>query len=118
VDDEMSFLDILQMVLSRAGYQVLTTGNGNEAFNIVRNQHPDLVLLDDMLPGLSGGDICVLIKNDPHLHQTPVIVYSAGPRVREPGFGRQTGADAILLKPFKPGDLVKKIGEFMPARIQ
>lgn len=115
VDDETSFLDILQIILQRAGYKTLVTTNGKEGLNMVYSHKPDLVVLDDMLPGISGGDICMTLKNDPTVSHIPVILYSAGPRVREREFIRQIGANASISKPFKPKDVVQMIGNCLQA---
>ena len=115
VDDETSFLDILQIILTRAGYRTIVTTNGNEGLSMVYSHKPDLVVLDDMLPGISGADICMKIKTDPTVSHTPVILYSAGPRVREREFIRQIGANATISKPFKPKDVVQLIGNCLAA---
>lgn len=109
VDDEMSFLEILQVILQRAGFRTLVATNGRDGLNLVYQERPDLVVLDDMLPGMSGGDICLTIKQDQTVKHIPVILYSAGPRVRDSAFMAQIGADAALYKPFKPSDAVKLI---------
>ena len=109
VDDETSFLDILQIILQRAGYKTVVTTNGKEGLNMVYEHRPNLVVLDDMLPGISGGDICMTLKNDPSVSHIPVILYSAGPRVREREFIRQIGANASMSKPFKPKDVVQLV---------
>ncbi|MEP6985122.1 MAG: response regulator [Chloroflexota bacterium] len=109
VDDETSFLDILQIILQRAGYKTIVTTNGKEGLKLVYEHQPSLVVLDDMLPGISGGDICMTIKNDPTVSHIPVILYSAGPRVREREFIRQIGANASMSKPFKPKDVVQLV---------
>lgn len=110
VDDETSFLDILQIILQRAGYKTIVTTNGKEGLNLIYQHRPDLIVLDDMLPGISGADICMTLKNDPTVSNIPVILYSAGPRVRERDFIRQIGATAAISKPFKPKDVVQMIG--------
>lgn len=105
VDDEVIFLDILHMLLQGAGYKVLTASDGLEAMEMVRRHRPDVALLDDMLPGMNGGEICLNIKQDPQLRHIPVILYSAGARVRDRSFVEHVGADAVLYKPFKPEDV-------------
>ncbi len=115
VDDETSFLDILQIILQRAGYKTLVTTNGKEGLSMVYSHKPDLVVLDDMLPGISGADICMTLKNDPTVSFIPVILYSAGPRVREREFIRQIGANATMSKPFKPKDVVQMIANCLLA---
>ncbi|MBZ0284680.1 MAG: response regulator [Anaerolineae bacterium] len=109
VDDEMSFLEILQVILERAGYRTIVAANGRDGLNLIYQEHPDLVVLDDMLPGLSGSDICMTVKQDPAVKHIPVILYSAGPRVRDRDFIAQIRADAALYKPFKPSDALKLI---------
>ena len=113
VDDETSFLDILQIILQRAGYKTVVTTNGKEGLNLVYEHHPSLVVLDDMLPGISGGDICMTLKNDPSVSHIPVILYSAGPRVREREFIRQIGANAAMSKPFKPKEVLQMVSDFL-----
>jgi len=113
VDDETSFLDILQIILQRAGYKTLVTTNGKEGLSMVYEHRPSLVVLDDMLPGISGGDICMTLKSDPSVSHIPVILYSAGPRVREREFIRQIGANATISKPFKPKDVVEMVTNFL-----
>jgi len=109
VDDETSFLDILQIILQRAGYKTLVTPNGKEGLSMVYQHKPDLVVLDDMLPGISGCDICMTLKSDPSVSHIPVILYSAGPRVREREFMKHIGANATMSKPFKPKDVVQMV---------
>lgn len=113
VDDEMSFLEILQVILQRAGYRTIVATNGRDGLNLIYQERPDLVVLDDMLPGMSGCDICLTVKQDAVVRQIPVIIYSAGPRVRDSEFMRQIGADAALYKPFKPSDALKLIQSYL-----
>ena len=117
VDDETSFLDILQIILQRAGYKTIVTTNGKEGLSMVYEHKPSLVVLDDMLPGISGGDICMTLKNDPTVSHIPVILYSAGPRVREREFIRQIGANATMSKPFKPKDVVEMVNSCLGAAV-
>lgn len=117
VDDETSFLDIMNVILPRAGFDILTCAHGTEGLQMIYDCKPDLALLDDMLPGMSGGDICLTIKNDPGIQHIPVVLYSAGPRVRDGEFIRRIGADAVLFKPFRPVDVVTTITNCLSARV-
>jgi DNA-binding response OmpR family regulator len=110
IDDEVNFLDILQIILQRAGYKTLVAANGQEGLDMIYSYRPDLVVTDDMLPGMSGGDICVNVKKDPSISHIPVILYSAGPRVRDRNFIAQIGASAAVSKPFKPKEVVQIVG--------
>jgi DNA-binding response OmpR family regulator len=117
VDDETSFLDIMQIIFQRAGYKTLVSANGNEGLDMVYQYRPNLVVLDDMLPGISGGDICMTLKHDLSVSHIPVILYSAGPRVREREFIKQIGADAAISKPFKPKEMVQLVGNYLQAAV-
>lgn len=109
VDDETSFLDILRIILQRAGFEVLTAVDGQEGLKLIYERRPHLVVLDDMLPGLSGSDICLTIKQDPVVQKLPVILYSAGPRVRDAAFIERIGADAVMYKPFRPSEVLSVV---------
>jgi len=113
VDDETSFLDIFRVILERAGYKALLTPNGLEGLKMIYEQRPDLVVLDDMLPGISGSEICVKVKNDNSVNSIPVILYSAGPRIHDREFVKHIGANAVLNKPFRPKDVVNMINGFL-----
>ncbi len=117
VDDETSFLDIMNVILPRAGFEIITSTHGIEALQMFYDCRPDLALLDDMLPGMSGGDICLTIKNDPTVCHIPVVLYSAGPRVRDREFIKHIGADGVLYKPFKPADVIATITTCLAATV-
>jgi CheY-like chemotaxis protein len=112
IDDEVSFLDILQVILQRAGYRTLVATNGRDGLELIQHELPALVITDDMLPGISGGELCQLVKNTPGICHIPVVLYSAGPRVRDRDFVLQIGADATLTKPFKPTDVLRLVQQF------
>lgn len=115
VDDEQSFLDILQIIFQRAGFKTMVTTNGRDGMEMIYQHQPSLIVLDDMLPGISGADICKHIKNDVRVSHIPVILYSAGPRVREREFVREIGADAAMNKPFKPMEMVALVKNYLAA---
>jgi CheY-like chemotaxis protein len=106
VDDEEGFRHIAQVILERAGFETRLASNGEEALGLISEVMPDLILLDDMMPGLSGGDVCAEIKRDPSLAHILVIIHSAGMRVKDPAFIRSIGADAAMAKPTLPRDMV------------
>ena len=109
VDDEPAFLEILRMIFHRSGYHLLTASDGNNGLEMLRIHRPDLALIDDMLPGISGGEICQLVKNDPTLCHIPIVLYSAGPRVRDHNFIAKIRANAALYKPFRPDEVVRVV---------
>ncbi len=118
LDDEPVFLEILQLILQRTGYHLLFATDGAQALELVRTHRPDLALVDDMLPGISGGEVCQTIKNDPDLSHIPVIIYSAGPRVRDRNFVQQIRADGVLFKPFRPEEVLRTVqAHLLPASV-
>ncbi|MBZ0308716.1 MAG: response regulator [Anaerolineae bacterium] len=110
VDDEHPILNILQIILGKQKYIVETADAGNDAMFKLEFIMPDLVILDDMLPDMTGGDICLWIKQTyPHI---PVLMCSAGARVRDAGYIELIGADDVILKPFKAQEVVEKVNRF------
>ncbi len=107
VEDDQSLRQGLRRVLERAGYQVSTAVRGQEALKIIREQPPDLVLLDLMLPGLDG--TFVLKRARQEGFQSPVIIMSARDRVEDKIHGLHTGADDYVTKPFDLDELLARI---------
>ncbi len=105
VDDESDIRDAVTELLAEEGYRVLKAGDGAEALKKARAFHPDVVLLDLMMPGMSGWEFCAERKGDPELSRIPVIVLSA--------LGRVQGIDAsgYLEKPFELDDLLTAVRE-------
>lgn len=116
VDDEEGFLQIIQLVLRRAGYKTLVASNGEDGLALVHAHHPDVVILDDMMPGISGGEVCMQIKSDPTVRRIPVVMYSAGAKVRNPAYIQQIGADGVLFKPSLPSEIIETINHCLEAR--
>lgn len=108
VDDEVHLVKILEFTLQHAGYEVISCGNGTDAVEKVVSERPDLVILDLMLPGLDGYEVCRRIKNDHELRGIPVIMLSARD-YREEGLEHSLPADAFMRKPFNTDNLIKTI---------
>jgi DNA-binding response OmpR family regulator len=109
-DDDPQVLLLTSSVLTRAGYEVLQGTTGKECFKMVYAHHPDLVLLDVMLPDTQGGTVCRLIKADPGLRGTLVILLS-GVQVSSDNQaeGLNTGADGYMVKPISNKELVARV---------
>ena len=108
-DDEPDILEIIQYNLSSEGYQVITARNGNEAIDMARKHQPDLVILDVMMPGKNGIEVCRLLRLQPAFKDTLIIFLSAiNDEVTEIS-GLETGADDYLTKPISPKILVSKV---------
>jgi CheY-like chemotaxis protein len=117
VDDEEAFLQITQIVLKRAGYYVTTACNGFESLRAIEEQLPDLVILDEMMPGMSGSEVCQRIKTRPDWQHIPVIMHTASVRLKNPELVKDIQADAVMFKPTMPPELVATVARVLQARV-
>ncbi|HET7752377.1 MAG TPA: response regulator [Anaeromyxobacteraceae bacterium] len=108
-DDEPNIVMALEFLMQHGGYEVRTAGDGDEAVAALSDFHPDLVLLDLMMPKRNGYEVCQWIRATPALARTKVVMLTAKGRDVdvEKGFG--VGADAYVTKPFATKDLVEKV---------
>lgn len=113
VDDEPSIVIPLQFILEKAGYDVLIGYNGEDALDIVARHEPDLILLDIMLPGIDGYEVCEIVRLNPAWHKTRVIFLTAKGREEDIAKGMVLGADAYITKPFSNADVLQKIGSLL-----
>jgi CheY-like chemotaxis protein len=116
VDDEDGFVQITQIILKKAGFKTLAAANGHEALDMIYNYHPDVVILDDMMPGMTGGEVCARVKGDPNMIHIHVIMHSAGAKVRNPAYIAQIGADGVLVKPALPAEIVEAVNSVIAQR--
>ena len=94
------------MILERAGFEVITASNGPEGLEQAAASHPDVVLLDVMMPGIDGLEVARRLKADPTTRAIPVVLVSARTNMEDIDAGRAAGADEYVKKPFDPDDLV------------
>ena len=108
VEDEPPLVEVLRYNFQSAGFDTLTTMDGEEALIMIEEESPDLVVLDWMLPGLSGIEVCRMIRERRKIRATPIIMLTArgeeGDRIR----GLDAGADDYVVKPFSPNELVAR----------
>lgn len=113
VDDEPDFLFILKRRLEQTGYETITAGTGIDALQKVRNETPDLILLDLMLPGIDGYQICSILRHDVRYMKIPVLILTARTQLKDYEFGMKAGADAYITKPVNHKVLLAKIAELL-----
>ncbi|MBF0531378.1 MAG: response regulator [Deltaproteobacteria bacterium] len=109
VDDEQDLRDLVQFNLERGGYAVLTSQDGLEALKLAKEKKPDLILLDLMLPGMDGKEVCRSLKQDESIRSIPVIMLTAKAEEIDRIIGFELGADDYITKPFNPRELVLRI---------
>ena len=107
VDDDRKTVDLVRLYLERAGFDVRAAYDGRQALDLVRQQRPDLVVLDLMLPRLDGLDVCHILQQGPR--PVPVIMLTARTTEEDKLFGLETGADDYVTKPFSPRELVARV---------
>lgn len=109
VDDTVNNLELLEIVLDDAGYDVRTATSGEMALKSVASQKPDLILLDIMMPGIDGYETCRLIKEDKEFAEIPIIFLSAKSEVEDKIKGFEAGAVDYLSKPFDTAEVIARI---------
>lgn len=109
VDDEKDILDLVRYHLEKAGFQCLVGTDGSTALRLMREQRPDLLILDLMLPGLDGLEICRLLRRDPATARLPIIMLTAKAEEVDRVVGLEVGADDYVVKPFSPRELVARV---------
>jgi len=113
VEDELKIRSVITMYLKKEGFTVLETGDGKEALALTEKEKPALIILDIMLPGLSGLDVCKQIKTNEETKNIYVIILSAKGQEWEKVEGYQVGADLYETKPFSPKQLTQKVKEIL-----
>ncbi|MCJ7645805.1 response regulator transcription factor [bacterium] len=110
VDDDREAVELLEEILTAQNFRVISARNGDEAIKKVREEKPDGVVLDAVLPGLGGLDVCRILKQDKVTHPIPIIMVSGKVmETRDKVAGFEAGADDYLTKPFEATELVARI---------
>ena len=113
VDDEIYIVHILDFSLGMEGYEVITALDGEQGLEKARSEHPDLIVLDIMMPRLDGYETCKMLKAGPETRHIPVILLSAKGRNVDQKIGFEVGADDYITKPFSPRKLVDRINAIL-----
>jgi DNA-binding response OmpR family regulator len=106
VDDDTKTVELVKLYLNRDGYRVFTAGDGNEALRLARENHPDLIVLDLMLPGISGLEVCRILREE---SDVPIIMLTALTTDEDRLMGLDLGADDYVTKPFSPRELAARV---------
>ena len=113
VDDNKEVVRAIQVYLEQAGYEVLTAYDGATALHILRQEQPDLIVLDLMLPDYDGLDITRFVRRDATLKSTPIIMLTARVEDQDKIVGLEIGADDYITKPFNPPEVVARVRSVM-----
>ncbi|MDD3149420.1 MAG: response regulator [Candidatus Gastranaerophilales bacterium] len=108
VDDEQDIVETLKFMLESEGFECLSAYDGEEALNLAKNEKPDLIILDVMLPKINGYKICRLLKFDAKYKNIPILMITARSQEEDKAIGEETGADEYITKPFEISDVAER----------
>ena len=113
VDDETNVVVPIQFLMEQQGYRVMIAERGEDALDLIYHYKPDLVLLDIMLPGMDGYEVCEIVRLNPNYRDVKIIFLTAKGREVEIAKGLALGANAYIIKPFSNTELVAKVKELL-----
>ncbi len=113
VDDEPNIVVPIQFVMEQQGYNVLIAERGDDALELIYQYKPDLVLLDIMLPGIDGYEVCEIVRLNPDYRNVKMIFLTAKGRQVDIAKGMAVGADDYITKPYKNAELMSKLEEVL-----
>jgi two-component system alkaline phosphatase synthesis response regulator PhoP len=113
IEDEVDIANLMRYNLELHGYQVNMAHTGEEGLNLAKSLHPSLILLDLMLPGLDGEEVCRILRKTPESKETPIIMVTAKSSENDVVQGLDIGADDYLSKPFSPKILIARVGALL-----
>ncbi|MXY49207.1 MAG: response regulator [Gemmatimonadetes bacterium] len=116
VDDEPDIVEIIQYNLEKSGFDVIVAADGPVALEKARDETPDLIVLDLMLPGLEGTDICRILKQDERTRSIPILMLTAKSEEIDRIIGLELGADDYVVKPFSPREIALRIRNILRRR--
>ncbi len=115
VDDEKDIRSLIEKILGEGAYDIFQAKDGQDMFDFLKDNKPDLILLDVMMPGINGYDICHMLKRNPETSTIPVVMLTVLSGPQDASKGMAMGASAYLTKPFDPDDLGYEIENILNA---
>lgn len=112
VDDESDIVETLKFLLESEGFECIIAYDGEEALNKAKNENPDLIILDVMLPKINGYKVCRLLKFDSKYKNIPILMVTARSQDEDETIGKQTGADEYITKPFDIEHILETIKKY------
>jgi DNA-binding response OmpR family regulator len=116
IEDDLGALRLAQYVLQYEGYEVLTATNGLAGLKKAQSEQPDLVILDVMLPGVDGFEICHRLRAEPQTAQLPILMLSAKAQAVDLAMGLKVGADDYLSKPTDAAEIVRRVKKLLAGK--
>ncbi len=116
IEDDPATQRLVSYSLKHEGYEVITASNGLDGMRKALGESPDLVILDVMLPGMDGFEICYRLKSDPATAKMPILMFSAKAQEIDRDTGAKVGADAYLTKPSAPADILSNVEKLLAGK--
>lgn len=113
IEDDPATQRLVDYSLKQEGYQIITASNGLEGIRKAIGETPDLIILDVMLPGLDGFEICYRLKSEPATANLPILMFSAKAQEIDKDTGIKVGADDYLTKPSAPADIIARVEKLL-----
>ena len=113
VDDEVDLVEMVALRLEASDFEVIKAYDGQEGLDKARNEKPDLIVLDLMLPKIDGYKVCRMLKFDEKYKNIPIILFTAKVQEADKKLGVDVGADAYVTKPFESSELLNKISQLL-----
>lgn len=113
VDDEQNVVVPIQFLMEQLGFRVMTAERGEDALDLIYHYKPDLVILDIMLPGIDGFEVCEIVRLDPNYRDIKIMFLTAKGREVDIAKGLSLGADAYITKPYSNEELVSKVKKLL-----
>ncbi len=111
IDDDASLLQMVTIILKRAGHEALVATEAKEGYDLAQSGHPDLILLDIMMPGVNGYQVCMALRKAEASKSVPILMLTALTESEHRGRAEDAGADGFVTKPVTSGELVKAIND-------
>ncbi|NQV43602.1 MAG: response regulator [Rhodospirillales bacterium] len=112
-DDDEVLMQLIEHILNQAGYTVICVGDGEHALKHAVEDHPDLIILDGMMPGMDGVEVLRQIRENPETENIPTVMLTARGMERNIVGALKLGADEYIVKPFMPGELIARINRLL-----
>ena len=113
VDDEQDIVETLTFMLKQRGYECIFAYDGETGLKLAKEEAPDLIILDVMMPKINGYKICRLLKYDARYKNIPIIMVTARGQEQDKAIGEETGADEYITKPFEFSDVIERIEKYL-----
>ena len=117
VDDDPAVLRIVESLLTRHDYKVKTAASGEDALRMLQTLTPSVLILDVLMEGISGYDVCTVVKRDPRLQDVPVIFLTSKGTPKDYKMGHDLGAVIYMVKPLKPEKLLNVVQMLVPVAV-